>query len=73
MQLMLASELNAKYVNLRFSKAKNGQIQRTRDASEYRDPWRMFAPAAGAGEATTSIGTVAEARPHSSADRAAAF
>jgi hypothetical protein len=39
---LLASELNANYVNLRFSKAKNGQVKRTRDASEYRDPLRMF-------------------------------
>jgi hypothetical protein len=39
---LLASELNASYVNLRFSKAKNGQVKRTRDAADYRDPWRMF-------------------------------
>lgn len=43
---LLASELNASYVNLRFSKAKNGQVKRTRDATEYRDPWRMFGPVA---------------------------
>jgi PD-(D/E)XK endonuclease len=70
---LLSNELNASYVNLRFSKAKNGQVKHTRDASEYRDQWRMFAPVTGAGEAATSIGTVADARPHSSADRAAAF
>src|SRR5262245_26014135 len=56
---LLTNELNASYVNLRFSKAKNGQVKRTRDASEYRDPWRMFALVTGAGEAATSIGTVA--------------
>jgi hypothetical protein len=39
---LLAGELNASYVNLRFAKAKNGQVKRTRDAAAYRDPWRMF-------------------------------
>ena len=48
---LLASELNASDINLRFSKAKNGQVKRTRDAAEHRDPWRMFGPVTGAGEA----------------------
>ena len=39
---LLTNELPASYVNLRLAKAKNGQVKRTRDASEYRDPWRIF-------------------------------
>jgi hypothetical protein len=39
---LLADELPAANVNLRLSKARNGQVKRTRDAAEYRDPWRMF-------------------------------
>jgi len=60
---VLASELNASYVNLRFSKTKNGQVKRTRDASEYRDPWRMFAPVALSREHAGMIGTVADGTP----------
>ena len=40
-----ADELPSTYVNVRLAKPKNGQVKRTRDASEYRDPWRMFGPA----------------------------
>ena len=43
---LLADELPSAAVNLRLVKAKNGQLKRTRDASEYRDPWRMFGPVA---------------------------
>jgi hypothetical protein len=39
---LLADELPSTGVHLRLSKARNGQVKRTRDASEYRDPWRMF-------------------------------
>jgi hypothetical protein len=44
---LLAGELPSSYLNLRLAKAKNGQIKRTRDASDYRNPWRMFGPAVG--------------------------
>ena len=37
-----ADELPPNHVSVRLAKAKNGQVKRTRDASEYRDPWRMF-------------------------------
>jgi hypothetical protein len=37
-----ADELPPAHVSLRLAKARNGQVRRTRDASEYRDPWRMF-------------------------------
>ena len=47
---LLAKELPASYVNLRLAKAKNGQVKRTRDAAEYRDPWRMFWPVAHSSE-----------------------
>ena len=47
---LLANELPANYVNLRLAKAKNGQVKRTRDAAEYRDPWRMFGPVAHSSE-----------------------
>jgi len=45
-----ADELPPNYVSVRLAKAKNGQVKRTRDASEYRDPWRMFGPAVHHGE-----------------------
>src|SRR5712692_7089497 len=48
---LLADELPPAHVNLRLSKARNGQVKRTRNASEYRDPWRMFGPVARRGEA----------------------
>lgn len=60
---LLADELPSSYVNLRFSKAKNGQIKRTRDAADYRDPWRMFGPVALDGEQQSMIGKVADAAP----------
>ena len=47
---MLAGELPSTGVYLRLSKARNGQVKRTRDASDYRDPWRMFGPTALGGE-----------------------
>jgi hypothetical protein len=37
-----ADELPLAHVSLRLSTARNGQVKRTRAASEYRDPWRMF-------------------------------
>lgn len=39
---LLADELPSTGVHLRLSKARNGQVKRTRDASEYHDPRRMF-------------------------------
>jgi hypothetical protein len=57
---LLADELPPAHVNLLLSKAKNGQVRRTRDASEYRDPWRMFGPAAHVSEkplAKVGVGT----------------
>jgi hypothetical protein len=39
---LLADELPTTGVHIRLLKARNGQVKRTRDASEYRDPWRMF-------------------------------
>jgi hypothetical protein len=39
---LLAGELPSTGVHLRLSKARNGQVTGTRDASEYRDPWRLF-------------------------------
>jgi hypothetical protein len=39
---LLVDELPSTGVYLRLSKARNGQVKRTRDASEYHDPWRMF-------------------------------
>src|SRR5215216_5955276 len=43
---LLADELPSTGVYLRLSQARNGQIKRTRDAAEYREPWRMFTPVA---------------------------
>jgi hypothetical protein len=51
---LLADELPPAHVNLRLSKARNGQVKRTRDASDYRDPWRMFGPVAQRAGARTS-------------------
>ena len=48
---LLADELPPAHVNLRLSKARNGQVKRTRDASEYRDPGRMFGAVARRAEA----------------------
>jgi PD-(D/E)XK endonuclease len=39
---LLADELPSAAVNLRLSKARNGQVKRTRDAAQFSDPWRMF-------------------------------
>ena len=41
---LLADELPAAHVNLRLTNAQNGQVRRTRNASDYRDPTRMFTP-----------------------------
>jgi hypothetical protein len=60
---LLAGELPSSYVNLRLSKAKNGQVKRTRDASQYRDPWRMFGPVALGREHASMIGKVADGTP----------
>jgi PD-(D/E)XK nuclease superfamily protein len=56
-------ELPPKYVSVRLAKAKNGQVKRTRDASEYRDPWRMFEPAAQFGERLLGTAKVADGTP----------
>src|SRR5712691_10551424 len=53
---LLADELPSTGVHLRLSKARNGQVKRTRDASEYRDPWRMFGPVAQRREARACRG-----------------
>jgi hypothetical protein len=45
-----ADELPPKHVSVLLVKARNGQVKRTRNASEYRDPWRMFGPLAGGAE-----------------------
>lgn len=37
-----AEELPPAHVSLRLCTARNGQVKRTRTASEYRDPMRMF-------------------------------
>ena len=58
------------YVNLRLTKARNGQVKRTRDASDYRDPWRMFGPVARLGSTrhlTHSISPLRGRRPLTSA------
>jgi hypothetical protein len=47
---LLANELPPAYVSLRLVRARNGQVKRTRDAAEYRDPWRMFGPVAHSSE-----------------------
>ncbi len=60
---LLAGELPSSYVNLRLSKAKNGQLKRTRDSSEYRNPWRMFGPVALGREHASMIGKVADDMP----------
>ena len=59
----MAFDPPASYVNLRFSKAKNGQVKRTRDASEYRDPWRIFASVVPTREHADMIGKVADGTP----------
>jgi hypothetical protein len=51
---LLADELPTTGVYLRLSKARNGQIRRTRDAAQYRDPWRMFTPVAQPAEPRAS-------------------
>ena len=60
---LLADELPSTGVYLRLSKARNGQIKRTRDASEYHNPWRMFGPVALGREGGSLIGTVADGTP----------
>ena len=56
---LLANELPSTGVYLRLSKAKNSQVKRTRTASEYRDPWRMFGPLGHCGDTGTSAVPVA--------------
>lgn len=41
---LLAEELPSTSVYLRLATARNGQVRRTRDAWQYRDPRRMFGP-----------------------------
>jgi hypothetical protein len=60
---LLADELPSTGVHVRLSKASNGQIKRTRDAPDYRDPWRMFGPLAFPGEQSSTIGKVADGTP----------
>jgi PD-(D/E)XK endonuclease len=56
---LLADELPASHINLRLSKARNGQVKGTRDASHYRDPRRMFGPVGRRVEARDSQVSVA--------------
>ena len=58
-----ADELPPNHVSVRLAKARNGQVKRTRDASEYRDPRRMFGPAPEHGEHVFGIDKVAIATP----------
>ena len=51
-----ANELPPAHVSLRLSKARNGQVKRTRAASDYRDPWRMFGSLAGGASGTATVG-----------------
>ena len=60
---LLAGELPSAAVNLRLSSAKNGQVKRTRDASHFSDPRRMFGPVAFGREEASVIGTVAIGKP----------
>jgi PD-(D/E)XK nuclease superfamily protein len=60
---LLADELPSTGVYLRLSKARNGQVKRTRDASEYHDPWRMFGPARYCDGRATSVVPVAWTDP----------
>ena len=39
---LLADELPSAAVNLRLTRARNGQIKGTRDAAQFSDPRRMF-------------------------------
>ena len=45
------------------SGAKNGQVKRTRAASHFSDPRRMFGPVAVARGEASAIGTVATGKP----------
>jgi hypothetical protein len=56
-------ELPTTGLYLRLSKARNGQVKRTRDASDYRDPWRMFGPVAFETEGAPMLGKVADGTP----------
>ena len=56
-------ELPPNHVSVRLAKAKNGQVKRTRDAADYRDPWRMFGPLALDREQASMIGKVADGTP----------
>jgi len=60
---LLVDELPPNDVSVRLAKARNGQTRRTRDAAEYRNPWRMFEPMAPAGKQSSTIGTVADDTP----------
>ena len=58
---LMVDELPPAHVSLRLSKARNGQVKRTREAAEYRDPWRMFGPVAHSSE--RPLAKVADATP----------
>ena len=60
---LLTDELPSTHVNIRLARTRNGQVKRTRDACEYRDPWRMFGPVAIGREDVPVIGTVADGTP----------
>lgn len=60
---LLSGELPSTGVCLRLSRAVNGQVKRTRDAKEYRDPWRMFELAALSSEHSCMTGKVADGTP----------
>jgi hypothetical protein len=56
-------ELPPNHVSIRLEKARNNQVKGTRDASGYRNPWRMFAPLSDPGEQASETGKVAGAAP----------
>ena len=55
---LLTDELPPAHVNLLLSRARNGQVRRTREASAYRNPWRMFGPVDQSGGVSPDTATV---------------
>jgi hypothetical protein len=56
-------ELPPNRVSVRLAKPRNNQVKSTRDASGYRNPWRMFAPSPDRGEQVSATARVADATP----------
>jgi hypothetical protein len=56
-------ELPPSAVSILLAKTRNGQVKRTRHASEYRDPWRMFEHATRFEESVFQTATVAVSEP----------